>query len=257
MNKKFLAILLGATSMIGINAAQPQIAAASRMEESKDSLKDSVSKQFKVFVKGSKEMMSQYEGFLSSLKETKKEKNGLSDADIERILEALCYSAECHQAQVRKNAKKTPYISHPLSVAQSIVKLGKVYDADVIMAALLFDTIHDTHATFFDIRQKFGDKVEGYVRELSEDMNLSAAKRKKLQIIQASSKSKGAATIKLSEKLFNLNNLMHEPPMEWTRDRIDQYFLWAQALVESLPEANKPLKEEVHKVIAQYWKKQA
>jgi guanosine-3',5'-bis(diphosphate) 3'-pyrophosphohydrolase len=260
MKKKLLTLVMGVVSLSGIAAVSAPIASSTQIQltdSSKDSLKDSVSKQFAVFVQGSKEMMDQYETFVSSLQSAAKEGKGFKEADVERILNALCYAADCHQNQTRRNAKQTPYINHPLTVAENIVSIGKVYDADVVIAGLLIDTIDDTKATYEDIRKMFGSKVEGYIKELTEDKFLSSAKRKKLQIIHAPSKSKGAAIIKLSENLYNLNNLMQDPPMEWTRDRIDQYFQWAQTVVDNLPEANAPLKEEVHKVIHQYWKKQA
>lgn len=260
MKKTFLCFLLGATSLAGLQASSTQVASNTQVqlvEESRDSLKDSVSKQFKSFVKDSKEMMDQYENFVSILHKAARDNKGLKDSDVERILDAVSYAAECHQFQTRKNAKKTPYIAHPIVVAETIVTVGKVYDADIIIAALLHDTIEDTQATFQDIRSRFGDKVEGYVREVTDDKSLSAAKRKKLQIIHAPDKSKGAAIIKMSDKLYNLNNLLHDAPIEWTRERIDQYFQWAQSVVDNLPEANKPLKAEVHKVIQEYWKKQA
>ena len=260
MKKTFLSLLLGTISLAGLNASPASLASATQVqlsEVSRDSLKESVSKQFHTFVNGSKEMMDQYEGFVSVLQEAVKQNKGLKESDIERILDGLSYAAECHQFQKRKNAKATPYISHPIGVAESIITIGRVYDADVIIAALLHDTIEDTQATFHDIRARFGDRVEGYVREVTDDKSLSSAKRKKLQIIHASEKSKGAAIVKLSDKLYNLNNLLRDPPVEWTRDRIDQYFQWAQTVVDNLPEANKPLKEEVHKVVKEYWKKQA
>lgn len=260
MNKKFLSLLLGAVSLAGLEASENSIATGTQVtlnQDIRDSLPENVSKQLEQFVKGSKEMMDQYNGFVAVLDKAVKANKGLKESDKERILDALTYAAQCHQFQTRKNAKKTPYITHPIGVAESIITVGKVYDADVIIAALLHDTIEDTQATFQDIRSRFGDKVEGYVREVTDDKSLSSAKRKKLQIIHAPGKSKGAAIVKLSDKLYNLNNLLQDPPEEWTRERIDQYFQWAQSVVDNLPEANQPLKTEVHKVIQEYWKKQA
>ena len=257
--KKIMCLLLSVASIAGLNADPITLASSVKVEqtESRDSLKDSVSKQFKEFVKGSKEMMLQYDGFVTALQNAAKENKGLSDKDVERILDAVSYSAECHQMQFRKNAQKTPYVSHPMSVAQTILTVGQVRDGDIIIAALLHDTIDETHATYQDIRSRYGSKVEGMVREVTEDKTLSSAKRKKIQIIQAPNKSSGAAIISLSDQIFNLNNLLQNPPIDWTRERIDQYFQWVQSVVNHLPDANAPLKEEANKLIKEYWKKQA
>ncbi len=257
MLKKFLSFFLSAVSLLSLPLSSDAVAAGSSIELSRDSLRENVNKEFNEFVKGSKDMMNQYDGFIAVLDKVIKEDKGLKLSDRERILDAVTYAAKCHQMQTRKNAKKTPYVSHPMMVAESVITIGKVYDADVIIGALLHDTIDDTQATFHDIREKFGSKVEGFVREVTEDNTLSAVKRKKMQIIHASEKSMGASVISMADHLYNLNNLLQDPPVDWTRDRIDQYFQWAQTVVDNLPEGSVLLKAEVHRVMQEYWKKQA
>ncbi|NDD57770.1 MAG: bifunctional (p)ppGpp synthetase/guanosine-3',5'-bis(diphosphate) 3'-pyrophosphohydrolase [Chlamydiae bacterium] len=258
--KKFLCYFLGIASLVGAQATSAAVAAntqVAQLETSRDSLRESVSKQFQEFVKGSKEMMNQYDGFINTLNKAIKEDKGLKAKDLDRILDAACFAAECHQHQTRKNAKQTPYVSHPIAVAESVVSIGKVYDADVIIAALLHETIDDTHATFSEIRERFGTKVESIVREVTEDKSLSSIKRKKIQIIQAPTRSEGASVVQMADQLFNLNNLLYDAPTDWPRERIDQYFQWSQSVVDNLPEASKSLKDELHRVIKEYWKKQA
>lgn len=255
--KNFLYWLVSAASVIAIESPLEVIAVETRIEKTQDSLTENVSKEFREFVKGSQDMMNQYEGFIAVLDRAIKENKGLKASDRERVLDAVTYAAKCHQMQTRKNAKKTPYVSHPMMVAESVMITAKIYDADVIIGALLHETIDGTQATFQEIREKFGSRVEGFVREVTEDTSLSTAKRKKLQIIHASEKSMGAAVINMADHLYNLNNLLQDPPMDWTRDRIDQYFQWSQTVIDNLPEGSIPLKQELHRVIQEYWKKQA
>jgi guanosine-3',5'-bis(diphosphate) 3'-pyrophosphohydrolase len=208
------------------------------------------------FAHANANVLKQFDRFKESLQKSYSDKS-MSKEDVELVLQGVAFAAEKHQAQTRKNADHTPYIIHPIGVADSIVRIGGVHDAKILVAALLHDTVEDTDTTFEEISKQFGDKIADYVKEVTDDKSLPTRARKKMQIIHAFHKSKGAAIIKLSDKLYNLNNLLQDPPKDWTRERIDQYFQWAQTVIENLPSANDDLKQAVHDVIAEYWEKQA
>jgi len=91
---------------------------------------------------------------------------------------------------------------------------------------------------------------------VTDDKSLEGEVRKRLQVINASHKSAGAAQIKLADKLYNLNDLMRAPPAGWSQARIDQYYEWAQSVVDRLPKANDKLFAAVDDVINTYWEKQ-
>jgi len=181
----------------------------------------------------------------------------LSQEDADHIYQATLFAAQRHKDHMRKNAEHTPYIVHPLGVAEQIMRIGHAYDADVLIAALLHDVIENTNTTYAEIESVFGKDVTHYVKEMTEDQNLPIKMRKKLQIIHAFHQSAGATLIKLSDKLHNLHTLVTDPPMGWSQDKMDQYFQWAQAVVDNLPEANVSLKDAVHHEIAAYWEMQA
>lgn len=187
------------------------------------------------------------EKFLMDLRE----KSGLSSEEIRRICDAVCFSARKHSEQTRKDPEQTPYIIHPIGVADSILTLGEVNDPDILIAALLHDTVEDTKTSFEEIREAFGPEVEGYVRELTDDKSLPKEVRKQLQIENASHKSDGAATVKLADKLYNLTDLGRNPPADWPKERVDAYFAWAKKVVDNLPPVNPALKEAVDQTIAQ------
>ncbi len=70
---------------------------------------------------------------------------------------AYVYAMKAHGEQ--KRASGDPYFSHPLEVAAILTDL-KLDDA-TIAAALLHDTIEDTHATRAEIDQLFGEDIGG------------------------------------------------------------------------------------------------
>jgi len=187
----------------------------------------------------------------------------ISETDCQKIFKALNFAAQKHgcegrdeKRQTRKDAEKTPYIIHPIGVANNVLEVGRVYDADVIIAALLHDTVEDTHTAFQEISDQFGERVKGFVREVTDDKLQSKERRKELQIEHACHKSVEAAIVKYADKLYNLTDLFKNPPTNWTKDHIIEYFKWAQQVVNKLPLANKELRYAVDTIIKTYFEKE-
>ena len=67
----------------------------------------------------------------------------MPNADMELIDKAVEYANAKHKYQKRKDG--SPYIIHPLAVAQVVAEIG--LDMDAILAALLHDCIEDTDAS--------------------------------------------------------------------------------------------------------------
>lgn len=209
-------------------------------------------KSVKKWAHADSDVMQQMQTFLQTLQKGIQE-GELSEKGAKEILRAVRFVAQKHQAQTRANEKKTPYLIHLLGVAEQVMSLGNCYKESVVIAALLHDTIENTDVTFEEIGSQFGSKVRSYVKELTEDPKLPLKERKKLQIAHAFHQSPEVALVKMSDKLHNLNTLMKDPPEGWTEKRIDEYFLWAQAVVDNFPVSNQGLKAELHKTIESYW----
>jgi hypothetical protein len=197
-------------------------------------------------------VMRQYDAFATALKKSQK----LTSQDKSAILIALKFAADKHQFQTRKDPEKTPYIIHPIGVAYQLLTVAKEENADVLIAALLHDTVEDTKTSFEEIGETFGPNVEKVVRELTDDKALPKQERKRLQIVNAPHKSGPAALIKLSDKLYNLSDLANNPPTVWNASEVDQYFRWAQYVISGLPKVNAPLKEAIDTLIAQRFAEQ-
>lgn len=206
------------------------------------------------FAAQNEDVRNKFDQFSQTLMSSYLAGEGLIDKDLLRIIDAIPFAAEKHQTQKRKNAKETPYIIHPIGVANDLMVIGDVRDPDTIIAALLHDTVEDTQTTFDEIEQKFGVRVMGFVKEVTDDKSLPKDKRKQLQVEHAPEKSAGAAQIKLADKLYNLTDLQKSPPPDWSTERINSYFVWAKSVVDRLPWVNAGLKEAVDKVISEQMK---
>lgn len=197
------------------------------------------------------------EVFMSDLVKTRQLHPSLTETEVQNILHALEFAAEKHKKQSRQNIERTPYIVHPLQVAHYLLNIGRIDDAEVLMAAILHDTVEDTETTFEEIQGLFGYHVQQLVQEMTDDKSLSKQERKRLQIQRAPTKSEKAALIVLADKLSNLRDMTQSTPVGWDEERLTDYFLWAQEVIRQLPITNDYLLNAVEEVLESFWRKKA
>ena len=77
--------------------------------------------------------------------------------NLKNLLRAASFAANKHTGQTRKGDDAQPYINHPLEVANLLANTGKVEDFDVLIAAVLHDTVEDTETTKEEITELFGE----------------------------------------------------------------------------------------------------
>ena len=157
-----------------------------------------------------------------------------SGADLSLILKALEFAALKHRDQRRKDALASPYINHPIALANVLTSEGGVSDPEVLAAALLHDTVEDTETTPAELREVFGDRIAGIVEEVTDDKNLPKAERKRLQVERAAHISREAKLVKLADKICNVRDVAYHPPAKWDLTRRREYFEWAKAVVDQM-----------------------
>ncbi|MGB3294501.1 MAG: HD domain-containing protein [Phormidesmis sp.] len=150
------------------------------------------------------------------------------------FLQALSFAAEKHRHQRRKDSAKTPYINHPIAVANILLNEANVDDEGVLMAALLHDTVEDTDTRFEEIERCFGPLVRDIVEEVTDDKSLPSEERKQRQIDHAPSLSDRARLVKLADKTANLRDVATSPPAGWPVSRLDSYLDWGKAVVDNI-----------------------
>ena len=157
------------------------------------------------------------------------------------ILKALRFSAEKHNDQRRKDAKSSPYINHPIQVAETLWTLGGVRDVNLLVAAILHDTIEDTGTQPEEIKAEFGEDVLALVLEVTDDKSLPKPVRKQLQVENAPHKTQSAKLLKLADKISNVQDIIASPPKDWSLERQKEYLLWTEEVVAGLRGVNKDL----------------
>lgn len=105
--------------------------------------------------------------------------------DLGLVIRAAQFAALKHKDQRRKDVKATPYINHPINLAEVLYTDGGVHDPIVIAAALLHDTIEDTRTTYDELRGAFAASVADVVIEVTDVKFLANESRKRLQVAKA------------------------------------------------------------------------
>lgn len=169
-------------------------------------------------------------------------------ADVLEIIRCSNFAAIKHKDQRRKDEEKTPYINHPIGVANILTEEAGIADVAVIQAALLHDTVEDTDTTFEEIQALFGEEVTGIVKEVTDEKNLPKLVRKQKQIEHAPHASYKAKLVKLADKLYNLRDLNRCTPVGWSQERVTEYFQWAHKVVEGLKGTNQPMEDSLQQL---------
>lgn len=165
--------------------------------------------------------------------------------DLSVVMYACHYAAVCHTKQRRKDQDKSPYINHPIEVANFLTFHG-VTDRDTICGAVLHDVVEDTDGTEQDIKRLFNDNVAKIVMECSDDKDLHKIQRKRLQITHAAHISDQAKLVKLADKYSNISGLLSNPPSAWSKEEITGYVYWGMAVCRNLYGVNKLIDNELN-----------
>ncbi|MGB4923928.1 MAG: bifunctional (p)ppGpp synthetase/guanosine-3',5'-bis(diphosphate) 3'-pyrophosphohydrolase, partial [Candidatus Nitrotoga sp.] len=133
----------------------------------------------------------------------------LKPKDVEHIRQALKFSGEAHEGQLRKSGE--PYISHPIAVARILTPLH--LDAQAIMAALLHDVVEDTHISNEEVANIFGKAVAELVDGLSKLDKIEFQTKEDAQaenfrkMLLAMARDVRVILIKLADRLHNMRTL--------------------------------------------------
>ncbi|MBI2993200.1 MAG: bifunctional (p)ppGpp synthetase/guanosine-3',5'-bis(diphosphate) 3'-pyrophosphohydrolase [Gammaproteobacteria bacterium] len=160
-----------------------------------------------------------------------------------RLLNAVAFAAHKHRDQRRKGEDKSPYVNHPIEVAELLAGTGGVGEMNVLMAAVLHDTIEDTDTTLKELEAAFGSEVRALVEEVTDDKSLPKDVRKRLQIEHAARLSDAAKLIKLADKIANVRDMTDHPPSGWPLQRRLEYLDWAERVMAGCRGVNGALEK--------------
>ncbi|MDO9023252.1 MAG: bifunctional (p)ppGpp synthetase/guanosine-3',5'-bis(diphosphate) 3'-pyrophosphohydrolase [Zwartia sp.] len=147
---------------------------------------------------------------VASMASLQKLLDGYLDAkEVSLVKDAYRFSDQAHLGQFRSSG--SPYISHPISVAE--ICAGWKLDVDAIRAALLHDVMEDQDIAKQELIEKFGSEVAELVDGLSKLDRLEFASKAQQQaesfrkMLLAMARDIRVILIKLADRLHNMRTL--------------------------------------------------
>ena len=168
---------------------------------------------------------------------------------VTSFLDALRLAALQHQDQRRKGADDVPYVNHVIKVAHVLADVGGETDPDLLTAAVLHDVVEDSETTHDDLAARYGERVARIVLEVTDDMRLPRAERKRLQIEVAPTLSHEARLIRIADKGSNTRDMMAYA-VDWSDERKREYIRTAVALVDRIRGTHPALEAWFDRVVA-------
>ena len=135
-------------------------------------------------------------------------------ADMALIDDAIAYATEKHKNQKRKDG--SPYIIHPLAVAEIVAEMQ--LDTDAILGAILHDCIEDTDVSHDDIARRYGDTVAELVEGVTKltRVEFSTSEQQQMEnlrkMFMAMSKDIRVVLIKIADRLHNMRTMQYQTP---------------------------------------------
>ena len=130
----------------------------------------------------------------------------------EKLQEAIEFATEAHGDQKRKYTGE-PYITHPIAVMEIVREVP--HTDEMLVAAVLHDTVEDTPVTLEEIKTKFGTKVAELVDGLTDVSRPEHGNRKTRKALDRAHLAKQNAevqTIKLADLIHNTMSIgLYDP----------------------------------------------
>ena len=130
-----------------------------------------------------------------------------------KLEEAIVFAKNAH-AGVKRKGSDTPYILHPIEAMMIVASMTD--DEEVMAAAILHDTVEDTHVTLKEIKERFGQRIAELVALESENKREDQPPeetwmiRKQESIEHLRTASHEAKMICIGDKLSNLRQMARD-----------------------------------------------
>lgn len=130
-----------------------------------------------------------------------------------RIEQAIRAASVLHKDQLRKGSMPFPYITHLIATAFTL--LDYTQDEDVIIAALLHDTLEDTDYTIEELEEDFGGRVREFVEAVTEppstaENRISWREKKAIYTKLLKKGPREAVMIAAADKMHNFRTIVED-----------------------------------------------
>jgi (p)ppGpp synthase/HD superfamily hydrolase len=163
-----------------------------------------------------------------------------------RVDQAIAFATLAHEGQERKYTGE-PYITHPIAVAEIVSQVP--HTTEMLMAAILHDTVEDTPVTFADIEREFGRDVRVLVfwlTEVSKPEDGNRATRKAMDLAHYAAAPAEAQTVKIADMIHNTMSIKEHDPDFWVIYQKEKL-----AILDALVLADPTLRERARRLVTE------
>jgi guanosine-3',5'-bis(diphosphate) 3'-pyrophosphohydrolase len=135
------------------------------------------------------------------------------EATARRVGEAVEFARKWHGEQ--KWPTGAPYLEHLLEALEVLVRGARIYDQDILCAAVLHDVVEDTPCTLADVRAGFGPRVAelvGWVTIPERGPGEDKAAVKEAYLRGLAQAPLDALRVKLADRASNVQTLRNLNP---------------------------------------------
>lgn len=166
--------------------------------------------------------------------------------------QAWNFAADAHKGQ-RVPGSEWPYINHlgnvAMEVMRAIATTSVLQQPDLaVQCALLHDTLEDTSVTYEVLTVAFGLDVASGVQALSKNPTLPKAQQMADSLVRIQQQPLEVWMVKLADRISNLQ----PPPHHWQQEKIQQYAVESEMILDNLGEANQWLADRLAEKILVY-----
>lgn len=135
--------------------------------------------------------------------------------DMYEVKKGIYYAKKYHGSQMRQSGE--PYYSHPIEVAYMLaqytaLELPQYFRTDMIVTALLHDTIEDTQLTEKMIAYIFGSQVASQVQDLTRVKPHGKISSAEIVEMLYKEKKHDVLLVKLFDRLHNIRTASAKSP---------------------------------------------
>lgn len=160
--------------------------------------------------------------------------------DIIEVKKGIFYARKYHGSQMRQSGE--PYYSHPIEVAYMLanytaLNMPILFRTDMIVTALLHDTLEDTELTESRIAEIFGSLVASQVEDLTRVKPYGKISSKEILDLLVQQEKYSVAVIKIFDRIHNMQTLGAKSPKKARKivQETIEHFLTLCTYLEILP----------------------
>jgi (p)ppGpp synthase/HD superfamily hydrolase len=154
------------------------------------------------------------------------------DAAREMFESALKFAQERHEGQLRNGS--TPFVIHPVRVANILMSEWSCDDAAIVSAALLHDVVESTQTTIKEVKDRFGDPIGKLVD------GMTMWKGSETYEIYCKRVARGPEPLRLIKCADVIDNLRSWPEFAETTDGLSKWWRSVNDYVLPIAQATYP-----------------